>query len=159
LPAIAFLLRDQHIITCSHDGCLQVIEEKTGKPVGDPWQYDKERSQICAVHVSPDGERVATGSKDGKIRVWRWNGKTAKIIAESKKHIGHTDLVCAVILSPDKRMLASVSFDRTLCFWDLNAKQIIGQPLLHSADLTCAAFAANGTSLATGTCDGEIYIW
>jgi WD40 repeat protein len=295
LPAIAFLLRDQHIITCSHDGCLQVIEAKAGEPVGDPWQYDKERSQICAVHVSPDGERVATGSKDGKIRVWRWNGKTAKIIAESKNHIvaancvcwsrhdggahiasgfddgsvavwpvasglrnpmstddtrlrhihtinyshdgtqllvsgydreisrltvdekahsvevdevikicnnpehvtsatwasttdshvivtgstdgkirmielpdgrlsvlegkGHTDLVCAVILSPDKRMLASVSFDRTLCFWDLNAKQIIGQPLLHSADLTCAAFAANGTSLATGTCDGKIYIW
>ncbi|KAG2129980.1 WD40-repeat-containing domain protein [Suillus cothurnatus] len=294
LPAIAFLLRDQHIITCSHDGCLQVIEAKTGKPVGDPWQ-DKERSQICAIDVSPGGERVATGSRDGQIRVWKWNGKTAKVIAESKKHTapancvcwsrhdggayiasgfddgsvavwpvasglrkpmstddtrlrhihtinyshdgtqllvsgydreisrltideraqevkvdevnkicnnpenvtsatwasttdshvivtgstdgkirmielpegrlsvlegqGHSNLVCAVILSPDKRMLASASLDRTLCFWDLNAKRMIGQPLLHSADLTCAAFAANGTLLATGTCDGEIYVW
>lgn len=297
VPAIAFLFRDRHIIIRSHDGCLQVIEARTGKPVGNAWQYDKERSQICAVSVSPDGERVATGSKDGKIRVWKWNGRAARIIAESKKHgaaancvcwsrhdggayiasgfddgsvavwpvsselkdpmrtedtrlryihtinyshdgtqllvsgydreisrltideragdvqldevikicnnpnhvssatwavttdshaivtgltdgkirilelpegqpleldsegSGHSELVCAVVLFPDKRVLASASYDRTLRFWDLGAKRTIGQPLPHSADLTCAAFAANGTLVATGTCDGDVYLW
>ncbi|KAG1749533.1 WD40-repeat-containing domain protein [Suillus lakei] len=295
VPAIAFLLNlDQHILTCSDDGCLQVIDAKSCKLLGDPWQ-GKEKNQICAIDVSPDGERVATGSKDGKIQVWKWSGKAAKIIAESKKHSaaancvcwsrhdggahiasgfddgsvavwsvssglknsmstddtrlrhihainyshdgtqlvvsgydreisrltvdekaqevqvddiiktcnnpdhvssitwasttdghaivtgstegkiriielpegrlseledpGHSDLVCTVVLSPDKRVLASASYDRTLRFWDLNAKRIIGQPLLHSADLTCAAFAANGTSVATGTRNGEIYVW
>lgn len=297
VSTVAFLLRDQHIITCSHDGRLQVIEARTGKFMGNPWE-DRERSQICAVDVSPDGERVATGSKDGKILVWKWNGKTGKIIAKSKKHgaaancvcwsrhddgahiasgfddgsvavwpvtggaselknpwntddtrlrhvhtikyshdgtqllvsgydreisrltidekaqkvqvdevikicnnpehvtsatwavttdshvivtgstdgkirmielpggrlselegQGHSDLVCTVFLSPDKRVLTSASLDRTLCFWDLNAKRIIGRPLLHSADLTCAAFAVNGTLLVTSTCDGEIVIW
>jgi WD40 repeat protein len=297
VPAIAFFFKDQHIITLSHDGSLQVIETKTGKLVGDPWQYDKKRSQICAVDVSPDGGRVTTGSKDGKIRVWKWNGRTAKIIAESKKHAaaancvgwsrhdggayiasgfddgsvavwpvssglknpmrtddtrlryihainyshdgkqllvsgydreisrltvdekawevqldevvkicnnpnhvssatwatttdrhaivtgskdgkiqilelpegrlleldsegqGHSDQVCAVVLFPDTRVLASASYDRTLCFWDLGAKRTIGQPLPHSADLTCAAFAVNGTLVATGTCDGDVYLW
>lgn len=294
VPVIAFLFGDQHIIACSH-GCLQVIEAKTGKLVGDPWQ-DKERSQICAVDVSPDGERVATGSKDGKIQMWKWNGKTARIIAESEKHSaavncvcwsrhdggahiasgfddgrvavwpvasglknpistddtrlryihtvnyshdgtqllvsgydreisrltidekaqevevdevikvcnnpehvssatwavtadrhaivtglsdgkikilelpegrllelegpGHSDLVCAVVLFPNnKRVLASASYDHTLRFWDLGAKRTIGQPLSHSADPTCVAFATNGTSVATGTCDGEVYLW
>ncbi|KAG1865396.1 WD40-repeat-containing domain protein [Suillus subluteus] len=291
--AIAFLFGDRHIIACSH-GCLQVIEAKSGKFVGDPWQ-DKERSQICAVDVSPDGERVATGSKDGKIQVWKWNGKTAKIIAQSEKHSAaancvcwsrhdggahiasgfddgrvavwpvasglknpmstddtrlryihtinyshdgtqllvsgydreisrltidekaqevevdevikicnnpehvssatwavttdrhaivtgltdgkikilelpegrllelegpdHSDLVCAVVLFPDKRVLASASYDRSLRFWDLGAKRPIGQPLPHSADPTCVAFATNGNSVATGTCDGEVYLW
>jgi WD40 repeat protein len=297
VPAIAFLFKDQHIITLSHDGCLQVIETRTGKRVGDPWQYDQERSQICAVAASPGGERVATSSKDGKIRVWKWNGKAAKILAESKKHSaaancvcwsrhdgdayiasgfddgsvavwsvssglenpmrtddtrlryihainyshdgtqllvsgydreisrltidekarevqlddvitfcnnpnhvssatwamtthshavvtgltdgkvkilelldgqlleldsegpGHSDLVCAVIQFSDKRVLASASYDRTLRFWDLSAKRAIGQPLQHSADLTCAALVANGTLVATGTCDGDVYLW
>ncbi|KAG1806224.1 WD40-repeat-containing domain protein [Suillus variegatus] len=295
--AIAFLFKDQHFIVCLHDGRLQVREAKTGKLLGDPWQ-DTEGSQICAIDVSPDGGRVATGSKDGKIRVWKWNGKTAKIIAESKKHSngtaancvcwsrhdggayiasgfddgsvtvwpvssglknptstddtrlrhihaisyshdgtqllvsgydreisrltinekaqeiqldevikicnnpnhvssatwamttdghaivtgltdgkitilelpegqplelegpGHSDLVCAVVLSlPNKRVLASSSYDRTLLFWDLGTKRKICQPLLHSADVTCAAFATNGTLVATGTCDGEVYLW
>ncbi|KAG1854688.1 WD40-repeat-containing domain protein [Suillus tomentosus] len=278
--AIAFLFKDQHFIVCLHDGRLQVREAKTGKLLGDPWQ-DTEGSQICAISVSPDGGRVATGSKDGKIRVWKWNGKMAKKVAESKKHShgtaancrsslasiigakalknptstddtrlrhihaisyshdgtqllvsgydreisrltinekaqeiqldevikicnnpnhvssatwamttdghaiitgltdgkitilelpegqpselegpGHSDLVCAVVLSlPNKRVLASASHDRTLLFWDLGTKRTICQPLLHSADVTCAAFATNGTLVATGTCDGEVYLW
>lgn len=295
VSAIAFLFRDQHIITLSHDGCLQVIEIKTGKRVGGSWQYDKERSQICAVAVSPDGERVVTGSKDGTIRVWRWYGYSANVLVVSEKHgaaancvcwsrhdggayiasgfddgsvavwpssgfgglmrtddtrlryihainyshdgkqllvsgydreisrltvnekarkvqldevikicnnpnhvssatwatttdrhaivtglkdgkikivelpegrlleldsegPGHSDLVCAVVF-PDTRVLASASHDRTLRFWDLGAKRIIGQPLPHSADLTCAAFASNGTLVATSTCDGDVYLW
>ncbi|KAG2126834.1 hypothetical protein DEU56DRAFT_537385 [Suillus clintonianus] len=296
VPAIAFLLKDEHIIFTSHDGCLQIIETKTGKLVGGPWQ-DKERSHICAVDVSPDRREVVTGSKNGKTQVWKWNasGKTLKMIAESKHvaaancvcwsrhdggaHVasgfddgsvavwlvesglknpmriddtrlryihaiqyshdgtqlivsgydreiarltidekaqevqvdeviitcnnpddvssatwasttfghaivagssdgkirkielpegrvselegpGHSDLVCAVVLSPAYRyVIATASRDSTLRFWNLNTKRTIGQPLPHSADLTCAAFAANGTLVATGTCDGEIYIW
>lgn len=263
--------------------------------MGNPWQYDKEKSRVCAVDISPDGWRVATGSKDGKIRVWKWDGRTATMIVESKKHgaaancvcwsrhdggayiasgfddgsvavwpssgledpmrtddtrlryihainyshdgtqllvsgydreisrltvsekawmvkldevikicnnpnhvssatwatttdshaivtglkdgkikifelsegrlleldsegPGHSDQVCAVVF-PDTRVLASVSYDRTLRFWDLGAKRTIGQPLPHSADLTCAAFASNGTLVATSTCDGHVYLW
>lgn len=293
VPAVAFLFGDQHIITLSHDGSLQVIETRTGKLVGDSWQYDREKSQVCAVDVSPDGGRVATGSKDGKIRVWKWNGRIAKKITESKKHgaaancvcwsrhdggayiasgfddgsvavwqssvlkdpmrtddtrlryihaikyshdgtqllvsgynreisrltvdaearevqlddvvkicnnpnhassaiwatttgshaivtgltdgkikilelegqllelkgPGHSDLVSAVALFPDTRVLASASYDRTLRFWDLSAKRTIGQPLPHSAALTCAAFASNGTLIVTSTCDGDVYLW
>lgn len=86
--AVAFLSGDQHIITCSRDdSCLQVIEAKTGELVGDPWQ-DKERSQICAIGVSPIGDYVATGRKNGKVQVWKWNGpgRTATIVDESKEH-------------------------------------------------------------------------
>ncbi|KAG1731179.1 WD40-repeat-containing domain protein [Suillus paluster] len=295
VPAIEFLLGDKYIIV-SHDDCLQVREAKTGKLVGDPWQ-DKERSQIYAFDVSPKGDSVATASKDGKIRVWRWNGKTAKVLATKSKgysapatcvrwsqhdggahiasgfddgsvavwsvtaselknpmrtdntrlrHIhaidyshdgaqlivsgydreisrltidkrkqevqldkvvkicnnpdhvscatwastadghaivtgstdgririvelpdgrlselvGHSDLVCAirVVALPRKRVLASASYDNTLRLWDLDAKRRIGQPLPHSAELTCAAVAADGTLVATGTCDGQIYVW
>ena len=72
---------------------------------------------------------------------------------------GHSDLVCAVVPSPDNRILASASYDHTLRLFDLKAKQPMGQPLQHSAELSCAAFATGGTLLATGTCDGMIYVW
>ncbi|KAG1778371.1 WD40-repeat-containing domain protein [Suillus placidus] len=295
VSAVAFLFRDQHIVTGSRDGCLQVREAKTGKSVGDPWQ-DKERSEICAIDVSPNGNHVATGSKNGKIRVWIWNGRTAAIVGESKEHSsaalcvrwsrhnngahiasgfddgsiavwsftasglkrpmstdvtclqhvtaidyshdgtqlivsgydckililrideraqevrvnkvikicsnpyhvpciawastadghaivtgstdckirmvelpsglpsecvfeGHSGEVCAIVLSPDKRVLASASHDHTLRLWDLDAKQPIDQPLPHPVKLSCAAFAADGNSVATGTFDGKIYVW
>jgi WD40 repeat protein len=297
VPAVAFLLGDKYIITCSCDDCLQVIEAKTGKPVGDPWK-DGEGSRIYAIAVSPNGKLIATGSKDGKIRLWAWNGKTAKIIAKSKgytaaancvcwsphddgAHIstgfddgrvavwsrlskawdsefkvpvsthatglrniyvidyshdgkqlivsgygcnvsvlgvnkgefvvdgvvkmcsdpdqvscatwartadghaivtGSTDgnikmmrpsepsgsllhdfqghSICAVVQSPDNRiLLASVLYDHTVRLLDLKAKRLIGQPLQHSAELSCAAFAAGGKLLATGTRDGKIYVW
>lgn len=292
VPAVAFLHGDKYIITCSHHDCLQVIEAKTGRSVGSPWQ-DAESSQICAFAVSPSGKSVATGSKDGKIRQWTWNGKTAKMVAKSKGHTaavncvrwsqhdggahiasgfddgriavwsasvlnnpistdetrlrhihaidyshdgtqliasgydcnfsvlridegarmarldkvvqvcsnpdqvscatwartadgyaivtgstdckvrmrpsenptqewefeGHSDLVCAVVPSPNNRILASASYDHTLRLFDLKAKLPIGQPLRHSAELSCAAFARGGTLLATGTCDGMIYVW
>ncbi|OAX32965.1 WD40 repeat-like protein, partial [Rhizopogon vinicolor AM-OR11-026] len=236
---VAFLSGDKYIITCSRDDCLQVTDAKTGKLVGDPWQ-DRESSQICAIAVSPNGKFVATGSKDGRIRLWTWNGKTAKIVARSKRHTAaanclrwsphdngvyiasgfddgrvavwqvvvvgvcsnpdqvpcatwvqtadghaivtgstdgklrmrypenrtyyldvnaHSDRICAVVPSPDKRILASASYDRTLRVLDLKAKPLIGPPLKHSAEVTCAAFAASGTLLAAGTSDGMIYVW
>jgi WD40 repeat protein len=298
VPAIAFLSGDKYIITCSRSDCLQVREAKTGKPVGDPWQ-DIESSQICTFAVSPNGQSVATGSKDGKIRLWMWNGRTANIVARSKRHSaavncikwsphdggahiacgfddgrvavwpapirsstlelknpistddtrlrhiyainyshdgtqlvvsgydcklsvlgineraqeiklervvgvcsnpyqvscatwartadghaivtgstdgkirmqasrsfnhewvfeGHFDRICAVVPSPDNHVLASASCDHTLRLFDLKAKRPIGQPLRHSAELSCAAFAEGGTSLAAGTCDGMVYVW
>ena len=85
VPAVAFLPGDRHVITCYGDDYLQVIEVDTSKLVGGPWRDVADSSQICTFAVSPDGKLVATGSKDGKIRLW--NGKTAKIVAKSMSQI------------------------------------------------------------------------
>lgn len=106
--------------------------------------------------MTTDGHAIVTGLTDGKITILELpEGQPLELEGP-----GHSDLVCAVVLSlPNKRVLASSSYDRTLLFWDLGTKRKICQPLLHSADVTCAAFATNGTLVATGTCDGEVYLW
>jgi WD40 repeat protein len=292
--SVAFLSGYKYII-CSRDDCLQVIEATTGKPVGDPWK-DGEGSRIYVIDVSPNGKLVATGSKDGKIRLWTWDGKALEIIAKSEgytaaancvrwsphdggAHIatgfddgrvavwsmppkarkfkdpvstydtGHGNIymidyshdgkqlivsgyscnvlvlgvnqgelvvdavvkicsdpdqvscatwartadghaivtgstdgkikmmrpsepsgsllhefqghsICAVVQSPDNRiLLAGVLYDHTVRLLDLESKRLIGQPLQHSGEVSCAAFGAGGTLLATGTRDGNIYVW
>lgn len=106
--------------------------------------------------MTTDMHAIVAGLTDGKIMILELpEGQPLELEGP-----GHSDLVCAVVLSlPNKRVLASASHDRTLLFWDLGTKQTICQPLLHSADVTCAAFATNGTLVATGTCDGEVYLW
>ncbi|OJA17909.1 hypothetical protein AZE42_09199, partial [Rhizopogon vesiculosus] len=102
-----------------------------------------------------DGHAIVTGSTDGKLRMRSPENRTCNLEINA-----HSDRICAVVPSPDKRVLASASYDHTLRVLDLKAKSLmIGPPLEHSAELSCAAFAAGGTLLAAGTWDGMIYVW
>ena len=100
-----------------------------------------------------DGHVIVTGSTDGKIRMRHSENPTYELEFE-----GHSDIVCAVVPSPGNDVLASASYDRTLRLWNLKARRKIGR-LEHSAGVSCAAFAGGGALLATGTCDGKIYVW
>src|SRR5207247_1878106 len=48
-----------------------VWDTATWTPVGDPWTLDETYVDDGIIAVSPDGERVAMPSSDGKVRVWR----------------------------------------------------------------------------------------
>src|SRR5205823_12814631 len=48
-----------------------IWDTTTWTPVGDPWTLDDTYVDDRVLAVSPDGERVAMPSSDGKVRVWR----------------------------------------------------------------------------------------
>ncbi len=69
---------------------------------------------------SPDGERLALGSKDSTVAVWDTTGRK-RLKARLGSLRGHEEGVTAVAWCPagaDGERFASVSWDRTVRIWD-----------------------------------------
>ena len=62
---------------------------------------------------SPDGSRLATGSRDGTAKVWDAAGGQELLTLK-----GHTGVVTSVSWSPDGTRLATASHDGTAKVWD-----------------------------------------
>ncbi|MFM6472871.1 MAG: WD40 repeat domain-containing protein, partial [Dolichospermum sp.] len=69
---------------------------------------------VTSVAYSPDGQTVASGSRDSTIKLW--NVKTGKLLQTFK---GHSSWVYSVAYSPDGQTLASGSLDNTIKIWRL----------------------------------------
>ena len=106
-----------------------------------------------SVSWSPDGTRLATGSRDGTAKVWDAAGGRALVTLG-----GHTGMVDSVSWSPDGTRLATGSRDGTAKVWDAAG----GRELLALEGHTggsSVSWSPNGSRLATGSQDGMAKVW
>ena len=96
------------------------------------WHIEAHAETIRSIAVNPSGEVVATGGRDGSIRLW--SASDGQSIAELA---GHPSQVYAVLFHPDGKHL--VSADRapqspSLKQWDLETGQEVRQ--LDASDVS-----------------------
>jgi WD40 repeat protein len=93
------------------------------------------------VAYSPDGSRIAAGSRDGSVAIW-----DARSGAEVLRLRGHSAAVTALAFDRSGAHLASGSGDQIAIVWDLRSGKPVNQMTL-TASVTSLAFAPDGDRL------------
>jgi serine/threonine protein kinase/lipoprotein NlpI len=108
--------------------------------------YKGHSDWVDAVAWSPDGKRIASGSRDETVHVWD---------AANGGHIytyaGHSDIVWAVVWSPDGRRIASGSTDHTVQVWDATTGANVLTYKGHSDRVVAVAWSPDGKRIASGS--------
>ncbi len=107
-----------------------------------------------ALAVSPDGQWIATGAYDQKIRLW--DTATGQEIALLK---GHNGVVNGLSFRPDGKVLASASADRTVKLWSIPTGQRLDTLSQPTKEQTSVVFSADGKTLFAAGGDNRIRVW
>ncbi|QSV66732.1 MAG: NACHT domain-containing protein [Aphanizomenon flos-aquae DEX188] len=114
--------------------------------------FATELTSVLAVAFSPDGKVLATGEKDGRVRLW--NVITGKELLTLR---GHSSGVYSVAWSGDSQTLASGSDDNTVKLWNVQTGDCVRTLEGHGNSVLSVAW--NGDTLASGSHDKTVKLW
>ena len=109
---------------------------------------------VSSAAFSPDGQRIVTGSYDGKARLW--NAQTGALLGIVARH---EKRIYSVGFSPDGRRIVTASSDKTVRVWDAALGTLILTLPQHDHYFYCAAFSPDGRTILTGSADRTAKIW
>ncbi|KAH7304351.1 hypothetical protein BKA65DRAFT_580853 [Rhexocercosporidium sp. MPI-PUGE-AT-0058] len=155
--------------THSSDVFLYGLDSKKDRRFGGHTEEGHE-NYVNSVSFSKDRSRLASGSSDDTIRIWKLS--TDKTFYEIEKILlGHTGTVFCLRFAPEGRRLISSSADEAVRIWDVDTEQEVataqeetGQPPMQPPDeqsnpISFVAFSPNGNVFASASTDGKICLW
>ncbi|KAE8340355.1 hypothetical protein BDV24DRAFT_175421 [Aspergillus arachidicola] len=122
------------------------------KRKSDDFDEDEDMEDVAPV-ASIGGFRLASGSEEGKVRVWDLNKR--KSIASLDSHVS---VVRSLSYSPAENALLSAGRDKTVIVWDVRTfktRRII--PVLESVE--AAAFVTDSGLALVGGENGVLRVW
>jgi WD40 repeat protein len=131
---------------------VMILNAQTGQPI----KILPIAAPVGDVTFSPDGQWLAAGGDDNKIRLWRTTDYELVKILE-----GHTHYVNGIAFSPAEggRWLVSGSHDKTVGIWDVQSGQRVKSLEGHEGVVLRVAVNSAGTLIASISWDGTVRLW
>jgi WD40 repeat protein len=129
----------------------RIFDVDAGTFTGAAIQHD---ADVTAAHFSPDGLSLATGSKDGVVRVW--DSRYGNALTRPLLHHGRVN---SVRFAPQAAMLITSSDDGTAILWDAPAGRPMAPALTNNAAVWFAQASLDGTKVVTIALDHTAKIW
>jgi len=115
---------------------------------------DQHTDAVRNVAWSPNGQWIATASRDGTARLWSAASRTCSQILE-----GHGDMVEMAAWSPDSTKIVTVSRDCTARVWDVESGRTSAELTVGTDIARAVAWSPDGARIAVGSRDRVIRIW
>jgi WD40 repeat protein len=175
-----------HLLTASADGTLK-LWPAGGSPREDAVARG-DFSSILAAAVNPDGDLVAAGHIDGRVRLWELAEppertfldsacQNAVFVGRERRLVNHARVfdfagglsptgtpygppaVTALAVRPGGGRFAFGRADGTVSVWDLAARQELFRHDGHDLRVTALAAAPDGKGFASTSADGTVRLW
>jgi WD40 repeat protein len=126
---------------------------------------DGHTSDVTCVAVSPDGQRIVSGSRDGTVRVW-----SIITLEELAKLTQGQYYVCTITFSPDGARFVTSSVAGLIHIWDSATLQQLVELelnretftyhmwLTHDSTSYCSMFSNDGTRIVAAA-GGDVCVW
>ena len=115
--------------------------------------YSKSKDFISAVTLSQSGNRLATGSLDGRIRTMSSRSRRYREIR------AHSGAITGLAFSPNGEALLSASADGTIKVWRSNRRRPLVSYTAGGQGVTALTAAPDGSRFITGSASGEVRVW
>ncbi|KAL1732380.1 WD40-repeat-containing domain protein [Schizophyllum commune] len=114
---------------------------------------------VTSTAWSHDGEMVATGGMDGKVRLWRRVGKEDWRTWEFLTELQGPDEVMFLRWHPKGNVLLAGSNDTTLWLWQLPSGNTMQVFAGHTGPVQCGEFTPDGKNIISACGDGVFLYW
>src|SRR5947209_13340359 len=118
--------------------------------------YHGHSDKVFAVPWSPDGNHIASCSRDKTVHVWDAASGTCRCI-----YRGHKNFLLSVAWSPDGKQLASGCTDGIVHVWHSLTADDIATYRGHTRFVRSVAWSPNGQCIASGGDYGDstVQVW
>jgi WD40 repeat protein len=114
--------------------------------------YKGHTDSVWSVAVTPDGNKIISGSQDGTIKIWNLNSGNLEHTIEA-----HNDSVKTVCT--DGLRIISGSRDKTIKIWNLKTGEIVRTLSGHLKAVNAIVLTRNSSKIISGSDDKTLKIW
>ena len=118
-------------------------------------RLEKHKDEVTDVSFSPEGNIIATASKDKTAKLWSLDGKEITTLQ------GHEALVSKVRFSPTGKIIATASWDGTVKLWTREGKLVttLKENNKKLDSVYGLDFSPDGQTIFTADSGGNVKIW
>ena len=110
--------------------------------------------QVAAATISPEGQRLASASYDGRVAVWSLqDGTLLRLMGRTNQ------MILAAAWHPGQDIIASSGMDERITLWDVHRGEPHAILQDHTSFVRAVAWSSDGMLLASSDFDGMIVVW